>query len=237
MNEFNRNNLSLCEDICVFKGYIDNNIICECDIKIKFNSFMNVNVSKYNLIHRFSSEELKNYSKNNIWVVKCFLFLLSKELFSNNIGSQIILGIILFFIIGAIIFYAKEKKILYNKIKALIDLFYFEKEKNILDKEGDNKLGTKNNNHKNNKNRNNNDDSKNKNNKAVNDNGVDDERILFPRRNAFKRKINKNSKTFQNTSSKSNFIGNIRNNRINNIKFFNILETRKDEKIIYSLDN
>ena len=33
--------MSLCESHCTFKGYIDGQIKCECDIKIKFNSYLN----------------------------------------------------------------------------------------------------------------------------------------------------------------------------------------------------
>ena len=36
---FNNNNMSLCESICVYKGYVNNQIICECKIKHKFNFF------------------------------------------------------------------------------------------------------------------------------------------------------------------------------------------------------
>ena len=51
--EFNKNNMSLCESFCTYKEYTNNQIICECDVKHKFNSFLNINVSKYDLIHRF----------------------------------------------------------------------------------------------------------------------------------------------------------------------------------------
>ena len=50
--EFNKNNLSLCEEMCTFIEYMEDKKIikCECDIKKKFNSFMNVNVNKYNIL-------------------------------------------------------------------------------------------------------------------------------------------------------------------------------------------
>ena len=41
--EFNINNMSLCESICRFKGIINNKIVCECQIKTKFNSYLNIN--------------------------------------------------------------------------------------------------------------------------------------------------------------------------------------------------
>ena len=38
---FNKNNISLCENLCTFKGYENNYIKCECYVKQKFNSFLN----------------------------------------------------------------------------------------------------------------------------------------------------------------------------------------------------
>ena len=50
--DFNKYNLSLCEEMCTFIEYNEEKKIikCECDIKKKFNSFMNVNVNKYNIL-------------------------------------------------------------------------------------------------------------------------------------------------------------------------------------------
>ena len=130
-NEFNINNMSLCESICVFKGYIDNTIHCECDIKYKFNSFLNTNVSKYSIIYKFQTNK---EDKNNIWVVNCLLDIFSKEIILSNLSSQIILGIIFFSIIGSIIFYFKESNILYNKFRIAINLVYSDDEKDSLNK-------------------------------------------------------------------------------------------------------
>jgi surface protein len=118
-NEFNKNNMSLCENNCVFKEYKNNYIQCECDIKIKFNSFLNNNVSKYNLIYRFETKPEKD---SNIWVLKCISIIFSLEVITSNLCSQIILGILFFSIISVIIFYAKENGILYKKIKILIEI-------------------------------------------------------------------------------------------------------------------
>ena len=118
-NDFNVNNRSLCESSCVFRGYIDNVIHCECDIKIKFNSFLNNDIDKYNLIYRFPTKKILNF---NIWVFKCFMNLFSLEIILSNLSSQIILGIILFSLICALIFYFKEFKSLYEKIKIVIQL-------------------------------------------------------------------------------------------------------------------
>ena len=69
-NEFNKNNMSLCESLCTFKGYENNHIICESDVKLKFNSFLNVKSDKYNLIYRFDVNET---NENNFWTINCFL--------------------------------------------------------------------------------------------------------------------------------------------------------------------
>ena len=115
--EFNMNNMSLCESSCTFKSYAKNYIKCECDIKLKFNSFLNTYANRYNSIYRFEQTQ-KNY--NNFWVLECIFNIFDKQVILSNLISQIILGIILFSIICSIIFYCKESKILYNKIKYFI---------------------------------------------------------------------------------------------------------------------
>ena len=147
MDIFNKNNMSLCESICIFKGYSYNNIICECGIKIKFNSFLNVNVSKYNLIYRF--EESPSNSLN-FWVFKCMINLFSIDIISKNICSIIILVILLAALVGAFLFFLKEQAIMNNKIFMLIETtmkkdddnntsensknIYFSNDKSIVDK-------------------------------------------------------------------------------------------------------
>jgi hypothetical protein len=116
---FNKNNMSLCESICKFKGYINNQIECICESKTKFNSFLNINADKYKLLHRFEDNELK--TSFNVWVIKCFLYYLSMETLMSNIISFIMLGIILIIVIGTVIFYVKEKYLFYGKIKLIIE--------------------------------------------------------------------------------------------------------------------
>ena len=118
-DSFNRNNRSLCESICIFKGYKNKMIECECEVKLKFNSFLNVNSDKYNLIHRIPNEKLtKSF---NIWVLKCILNIFHIEILTSNLISFIILGCILITLFGAIIFALKEKYILFGKIEKLVE--------------------------------------------------------------------------------------------------------------------
>ena len=115
--EFNMNNMSLCESSCTFQGYTKNYVKCECDIKLKFNSFLNTYVNRYNSIYRF---EQTQGNSNNFWVLECIFNIFDKHLILSNLISQIVLGIILFSIIAAIIFYFSESKKLCNKIKYFI---------------------------------------------------------------------------------------------------------------------
>ena len=111
--------MSLCESMCIFKGYINKVIECECEVKIKFNSFLNVNSNKYKLIQRIENEEMtKSF---NIWVFKCILNIFSLEILKSNILGFIILGFILIIFMGAIYYSVKEKYIFFGKIQKLID--------------------------------------------------------------------------------------------------------------------
>ena len=124
-NEFNMNNMSLCESGCTFKKYAKNLIKCECEVKVKFNSFLNSYINRNKSIYKFPNEQ---ENLNNFWVLGCLFNIFNKQVILSNLISQIILGTILFSIIGAIIFYCKESKILYNKIKYFIRYIYSKQE-------------------------------------------------------------------------------------------------------------
>ena len=135
-NEFNKNSMSLCESICTFKGYINNNIICECEVKLKFNSFLNDNSDKYNVVYRF---DVKETNENNFWTVNCFLN--RKIKFSLLFNECSIFNIIIFIliIVGAVLFILKEFNLLQKRIKNFIQLFLMiKKEKGEL---GDGEIG------------------------------------------------------------------------------------------------
>ena len=125
-NEFDNNNMSLCESICEFKGIKKGRIECECKIKTIFNSYLLENSDKYNLIYRFN-EKLKIFSLN-IWVTKCFFNVWTKENLYSNIFSFILLGILLINIIGALLFRFIEYDIFINKLNKIIEIakIYFD---------------------------------------------------------------------------------------------------------------
>ena len=104
-NEFINNNMFLCEENCDFIQYNSSSKIidCECGIKFTMKDLSNIKInedvlkSKFNLIKMI-----------NIKVIKCYKKLFCKEGILFNIGSYILLTIILIFIICFIIFLNKE---------------------------------------------------------------------------------------------------------------------------------
>ena len=112
-DEFNKYNLSICESICTFKGYENKFIECECSVKSKFNSFMNVNSDKYNLINRFEGIKLNSF---NGWVVRCYYLIFSKANLLSNIGGLTIAAIIFINLVCIIVFRVYEYKILIRKM-------------------------------------------------------------------------------------------------------------------------
>jgi hypothetical protein len=128
MDEFNKNNMSLCESMCTFKGYRKGKIECECKSKIRFNSYLNFNASKSNLIYKF---EISKKIISNFWVFKCYILIFSKDVIISNYCSVIILGILGFTLLGALIFRIKGYKNLYNKIKILIHISFKKGNNNI----------------------------------------------------------------------------------------------------------
>ena len=118
-NEYNNNNLSLCENNCKFKGYNSqtSKVECECKIKNNINFFSDIQIDKSQLIGKLIS--IKKIS--SIWVVKCFKLVFSLEGFILNIGSYILLLIILISIICSILFCKKGYFSLADKMKKIIE--------------------------------------------------------------------------------------------------------------------
>ena len=112
--------MSLCQNGCEYKGYDINksNIQCKCDVKIKINFIINIEINKDEmLLYKF-----KNIgSITNFYVIKCYRLLFSKEGIIKNIGFYVLLIKIFINIILVIVFTKKGHKYLYNKIKELIN--------------------------------------------------------------------------------------------------------------------
>ena len=114
-NEYNNKNLSLCEKNCQFSQYKiePKNVICECEIKNKFDQLSYIENNKAKILNYFISfDKITNFN-----IIKCFKTLFCIEGIKNNIGSYIILFIIFFDFVSIIIFYCKD----YKEIKSLIN--------------------------------------------------------------------------------------------------------------------
>jgi len=117
-NDYNEKNLSLCEVNCQFKGYNSKTlkVECECKIKNKMNFFSDIHIDKKKLI-----EQLINIKKiSNIWVVKCYNLVFSKKGLITNIGSYVLLIIILINIIFSILFCKKGYILISETINKII---------------------------------------------------------------------------------------------------------------------
>jgi len=119
-NEYINNNMSLCESNCEFTRYNFNKkeAICECNIKIKLPLISEIVINKSKLLNNF----INLRKTTNIYTIKCLKLLFSKSGIIKNIGSYILLLIILLNIVLLIYFKSKEFDKFCNKIKKLIKI-------------------------------------------------------------------------------------------------------------------
>ena len=117
--EYNYYNLSICENNCVFKEYIESTkkSICECKIKNSQISIVeivnNEDILSYNFINNESS---------SIISMKCYTTLFSKDGIYKNIGSYILISAIFGFTISIIVFYLIGFSKIENLIKSVLVL-------------------------------------------------------------------------------------------------------------------
>ena len=108
--------MTLCEADCNYLGY-DNqtkNSKCKCPIKTELNLFnipIDADLLKKNFV---------NISNINIDIIKCYYLLFDKDYLIDNIGSYILLFIILIFVIGTFLFFFKGNYLLNRKINTLL---------------------------------------------------------------------------------------------------------------------
>ena len=124
-NEYNVQNMSLCENGCEFGGYNETNskTKCTCPIKTERNFF---EIDQDKLLNKF-----KNYKDiTNIMIVKCYKLVFSSKGLKKNIGSYIIISIAV--INGSLIafFYLKGFKNLNTTMKQVLNKSFKEKEVN-----------------------------------------------------------------------------------------------------------
>ena len=157
---YNHKNLALCLDKCEYINYNNETkkVICQCEPQ--FNSLLitwDKLINGKKLLHKFI--DIKK--SINIDIIKCYKKFLNLRELKKNIGSYIILSIILIYIFGLILFLCKGFKLLKEKIEKIINIFKEEnKSINLLKTENPpiSKRLTPNNGRKikNNKNKNNN---------------------------------------------------------------------------------
>ena len=127
-NEFINKNRSLCQSNCKFINYDKETKMskCECSInEVKNNDLyiFDVKIDKERLYDNFIGK-----TSSNIEVIKCYYLLFNINSLASNIGSYVIIFIILSYLVCTIIFCVKGYKLLIQKI-------YYLLKKNNLKKE------------------------------------------------------------------------------------------------------
>ena len=114
-NEYNDNNLSICESSCTLNRYNSESkkAICECHTKTKIESISDI-IKNDNII---SSNFNKENSTTNFAAMKCMNTLFSKEGLLENIGTYLFLVNLIFFSISFIIYYKCGNHIIDNMLK------------------------------------------------------------------------------------------------------------------------
>ena len=130
-NEYNDNNLSICENNCVLKGYnIDTKkVSCDCETKSKICLISDVIKDDNILSSNFNNTDS---STSNIATMKCIDTLFSKYGLLTNIGNYILCFTLLFFIIATIIFYKCGYALIEDKIKEILSLRLKKSKKKLI---------------------------------------------------------------------------------------------------------
>ena len=111
-NDHINNNMLLCQNNCIFIDYNYNNkkVICECE----FQNGITLNEKKL-LININNTKRL-----TNLEILKCYRLVFLKGGLIKNIGSYILILIIILYIISSFLFYKMGFKYLLDKIKTII---------------------------------------------------------------------------------------------------------------------
>ena len=117
-NEYVNNNLTICENNCELIDYDRETdyASCDCNIKSNINMDTEVIIDKDKLLNSFMDiKSLMNFD-----ILKCYYTLFKKDGIINNIGSYILLAIILIFIASLVIFISKGYSSLMRQIDLII---------------------------------------------------------------------------------------------------------------------
>jgi len=109
---------ALCQEGCDFTDYDYKNkkAQCSCDVKESSNNYADMKFDEEKIFKNFI--DIKNIA--NINILKCYKSLFSKNGIIRNIGSYIIISIILFHIISIFIFYKYQFDEIKDKINVII---------------------------------------------------------------------------------------------------------------------
>ena len=118
-DEFNNNNMFLCEKNCTYNGYNNQKANCECDVK-----YQQIVISE--LVDENNIVTYNFTNKNDMITMKCYQTLFSKDGLIKNIGSYIMFFIIFLLITSALLFYKCGYYFLEENINEIMD-----KKKNI----------------------------------------------------------------------------------------------------------
>ena len=117
--EYNNNNLSLCQNNCSFNGYdpITKEVLCECEIMTKAKLISEI-MNDENILS--SNLNTNDGSFSNVVTMKCIYTLFTKEGLKSNIGSYILIVVLLYFFISSVLFYKIGYSMLERDIKNII---------------------------------------------------------------------------------------------------------------------
>ena len=221
-------NKTVCQDDCNFwdYNYTSHKAKCSCKVKKSSSSFADIQIDTNKLLDNFKN--IKNYLNINLLV--CTKTLFSKSGISKNIGSYLIIAIILFQIISLFVFYLKQFNLLKDQIKDIIyAINYLKFIKGKKGKEPNNKKNKENNLIENEINLD--DINNNKITNIINEN-ENNFSIKKPKIKKMKKKMNKSfQKRKKKSTNKNYYINNsILNNENNNINSFNRLKIKNKNK-------
>ena len=134
-NDYVDNNMSLCESNCEYTKYDSNTkkVLCECIPKNFLELISDIKNNKDKLLKNFIN--LKN--SINLNIMKCYKKLFTKKGLIKNIGSYILLSIILIYILSVILFSLKGYKLIYKTVN---DLLKIKEHNSKNEKESKNKI-------------------------------------------------------------------------------------------------
>ena len=137
--EYKQQNKTICQDGCYLfnYNYTTKKVNCSCQAKESPLSFADMKINTTELYKNFV--DIKNIMNINILI--CFKNLFLKDGIIYNVGSFIIIVIIIFHIICIFIFYLKKYKVLKKKIKDIVFAIKNFNGKNYLKKEKKKKKG------------------------------------------------------------------------------------------------